>query len=57
MAKMDKHKKGYNVKNARGGVNNQFIKVPGRRFVECEETDDVFQSYVDHFCAVPYLFL
>ena len=38
LATMDNNQKGYNVKNPRGGVNNQFIKVTGRTFVECEET-------------------
>ena len=36
---MDNNQKGYNVKNPQGGANNQFIKVTGRTFVECEETD------------------
>ena len=39
MATMDNNQKGYGVKNPRGGINNKFVCVTGRTFVECVETE------------------
>ena len=36
---MNNNQKGYGVKKNRGGINNKFVCVTGRTFVECVETE------------------